>query len=191
MGRTKEFDRELVLHKAMLVFWEKGYESASIPDLIQTMGISRSSLYESFTDKKNLYLEAIGHYKKVRRNKRELLLGASPVKEGIRQFFSSHIEAAYDKDFPGGCLITNEAVRAGTADAAIIQVVQESLEDLEELFYKVLKKGQRSGEIDQTTDLRVAAYLLLNLNHSINLLSKVKKEKRLVYAMVDKIIGSL
>lgn len=55
----------------------------------------------------------------------------------------------------------------------------------------MLKKGQRSGEVDQTTDLRVAAYLLLNLNHSINLLSKVKKEKRLVYAMVDKVIGSL
>lgn len=191
MGRAKEFDRELVLHKAMLVFWEKGYESASITDLIQTMGISRSSLYESFTDKKSLYLEAIDHYKKVRRNKRELLLGASTVKEGIRQFFSSHIEAAYDKDFPGGCLITNEAVRAGTADTAIIQVVQESVEDLEELFYKVLKKGQRSGEIDQTTDLRVVAYLLLNLNHSINLLSKVTKEKQLVYAMVGKVIDSL
>lgn len=191
MGRTKEFDRELVLHKAMLLFWEKGYESASIPDLIQSMGISRSSLYESFTDKRSLYLEAIDHYKKVRRNKRELLLGASTVKEGIRKFFCSHIDAAYDKDFPGGCLITNEAVRAGTADTAIIQVVQESVEDLEELFYKVLKKGQRSGEIDQTTDLRVAAYLLLNLNHSINLLSKVTKEKQLVYAMVDKVIDSL
>ncbi|UUZ81262.1 TetR/AcrR family transcriptional regulator [Paenibacillus sp. P26] len=58
-----------MLHQAMLVFWEKGYEAASIPDLLKAMGLSRSSLYETFTDKETLYLEALQHYKQIRQQK--------------------------------------------------------------------------------------------------------------------------
>ncbi|WP_127529359.1 hypothetical protein [Paenibacillus kobensis] len=47
MGRYIEFDKEAVLHRAMLVFWKKGYEAASIPDLLEAMDISRSSLSAS------------------------------------------------------------------------------------------------------------------------------------------------
>jgi len=66
IGRSKEFDKVDVLHKAMLVFWEKGYETTSIPDLLEAMKISRSSLYETFVDKETLYVEALRHYKKTR-----------------------------------------------------------------------------------------------------------------------------
>lgn len=73
MGRTKEFDREQVLRKAMIVFWEKGYEGASIPDLLKSMELSRSSMYETFQDKQTLYYEAIQQYKKMSQKKRDLM----------------------------------------------------------------------------------------------------------------------
>lgn len=64
IARTKEFDKNQALHEAMLLFWKKGYEAASIPDLLEVMGISRSSLYDTFSDKQTLYRDALEHYKK-------------------------------------------------------------------------------------------------------------------------------
>lgn len=188
MGRLKEFDQEKVLHKAMLVFWEKGYEATSIPDLLNAMEISRSSLYETFIDKQTLYCKAINHYKKMRKEKKRVLLDAPTVKEGIKNFFALHIELAFSDDFPKGCLVTNAAISSSSPDEQFHQLVRESFEDLEKIFYEVLKKGQQSGEIDQTKDIKVLSYLLLNLNHSINVLSKVKKEKRVLYDMIDTVL---
>src|SRR5690348_5749857 len=95
MGRTKEFDRDQVLRKAMTVFWKKGYEATSIPDLLEAMGLSRSSLYETFQDKQSLYYEAIQHYKKLSQRKRDVLIAAPTAIEGIRQYFEIHITSAF------------------------------------------------------------------------------------------------
>jgi AcrR family transcriptional regulator len=61
-GRPLSFDREAALDKAMHVFWEKGYEAASIADLTAAMGITPPSLYTAFGDKEHLFLEAIEAY---------------------------------------------------------------------------------------------------------------------------------
>src|SRR5688500_18902266 len=62
MARHKEFDKAEVLEKAMLLFWRQGYEATSVRDLIEATGISSSSLYESFGDKRALYLAALRLY---------------------------------------------------------------------------------------------------------------------------------
>lgn len=64
MARKLEFDRDQVLQKAMRLFWEKGYESTSMEDLVKTMEINRFSIYNSFGDKKALFLEALSHYQR-------------------------------------------------------------------------------------------------------------------------------
>jgi len=63
MGRSREFDEEVALHKAMELFWEQGYEKTSMGDLVNHMGIHRKSLYDTFGDKHTLYLKAIDCYK--------------------------------------------------------------------------------------------------------------------------------
>lgn len=62
MARKLEFDRDRVLQKAMRLFWEKGYESTSMEELVNVMEINRFSIYNSFGDKKALFLEALAHY---------------------------------------------------------------------------------------------------------------------------------
>src|SRR5579863_5602053 len=62
MGRPREFSEATALDAAMRVFWEKGYEGASLDDLTQAMGINRSSLYASFGDKEELFNRVIARY---------------------------------------------------------------------------------------------------------------------------------
>src|SRR4051812_12815037 len=61
-GRPLSFDRAAALERAMHVFWERGYEAASIADLTAAMGITPPSLYTAFGDKEHLFLEAIEAY---------------------------------------------------------------------------------------------------------------------------------
>src|SRR5713101_8471759 len=65
MARHKEFDRDEALHKAMEVFWSRGYNAASIQDLVRHMRINRQSLYDTFGDKHALYLQALDRYREV------------------------------------------------------------------------------------------------------------------------------
>jgi len=192
IGRVKEFDKEQVLHKAMLVFWEKGYEATSMPDLLKAMGLSRSSLYETFGDKETLYKEALQQYRRqFSRNKRALLTNATSAKTGIRQYFERHIASALDDDLPGGCFITNAAVGVVSSDDPIRKPIEESFETLEQSFYELLKKGQQTGEIDASKDIGTLSFLLLNLNHSINVVSKLYTDKKKYSDMLDHVMDML
>ena len=62
IGRPREFDRDAALEAAMLLFWRKGFEAASMNDLCDAMGVRSPSLYAAFGSKEALYLEAIEHY---------------------------------------------------------------------------------------------------------------------------------
>ena len=62
MVRPREFDREIALEQARLVFWAKGYAATSTDDLVKAMGIGRQSLYNAFGDKWKLYMEALADY---------------------------------------------------------------------------------------------------------------------------------
>lgn len=87
MARPKQFDREQALRKAMMLFWQKGYEATSIPDLLESMGISRSSLYEEYSDKRTLFREALQYYEQLGKRRFAILEQAESVEEGLKKFF--------------------------------------------------------------------------------------------------------
>src|ERR1700748_739988 len=62
MARTKDFDENEVLAKAIQIFWHKGYNGTSMQDLVDGLGISRSSLYDTYTDKHTLFVKALESY---------------------------------------------------------------------------------------------------------------------------------
>src|SRR5260370_37968341 len=95
MPRHKEFDQDQALHKAMEVFWSRGYEAASIQDLVRHMGINRQSIYDTFGDKHALYLQALDRYRAVEsRRLIELLERPGSVKKSLRQLFGEVVERA-------------------------------------------------------------------------------------------------
>ncbi|WP_174703725.1 TetR/AcrR family transcriptional regulator [Paenibacillus bovis] len=191
IGRTKEFDHTEVLHEATLLFWEKGYEGTSMADLLAAMKISRSSMYETFVDKHHLYLQAIEHYKTIGQEKRDVLIHAESARQGLREYFDKHIQFAFDENSPRGCLITNAIAAIDAPDEQIAQVIQHRFDELGEIFYRLLQKGQQIGEIAPDRDIRNLSYMLLNLNHSINIAAKVGPERKRVEDMMEMVLSMI
>lgn len=191
MGRSISFSKELALDKAMYLFWEKGYDATYISDLIETMGISRSTLYDSFGDKDELFKQVLEHYKKYRYKKRSLLFSGLNTKASLVSFFYKHIEECYSDDIPKSCMITNSSLLIGHIDPSIEEVLLNDFNELEKVFKQVIEEGKKIGEISQEINSELMSYALLSLNHSINLMSKYKQESILAYKLVDKTIEDL
>ncbi|CKE91278.1 TetR/AcrR family transcriptional regulator [Bacillus paranthracis] len=191
MGRKISFNKEHALNKAMHLFWEKGYDATYISDLIETMGISRSTLYDSFGDKDALFKLVLEQYKKYGSQKRNLLFSDTNTKESLKSFFYQHIEKCYSDDIPKGCIITNSSLLIGQIDPSIEEILINDFNELEKAFKQVIEEGKKKGEISQEDDTELVAYSLLSLNHSLNLMSMYKKEKKLAYNLVDKAIAEL
>lgn len=191
MGRKISFNKEHALDKAMHLFWEKGYDATYISDLIETMGISRSTLYDSFGDKDALFKLVLEQYKNYGSQKRNLLFSDTNTKESLKSFFYQHIEKCYSDDIPKGCIITNSSLLIGQIDPSIEEILINDFNELEKAFKQVIEEGKKKGEISQEDDTELVAYSLLSLNHSLNLMSMYKKEKKLAYNLVDKAIAEL
>ena len=86
MARSKEFDPERALDKAMRLSWRSGYEKISLAALMHEMGIAKQSLYDTFGDKRSLYLRALAHYRERTNGEMQRMLNQIPsVKDGFRK----------------------------------------------------------------------------------------------------------
>ncbi|HEY4337415.1 MAG TPA: helix-turn-helix domain-containing protein, partial [Puia sp.] len=88
MARKKEFDEAVLLDKAVDLFWRNGYHATSAQQLVDTLGISRSSLYDTYTDKRTLFLKALKQYQD--RNAKALIQyvnQATDAEQGVRGIF--------------------------------------------------------------------------------------------------------
>ncbi|HJP62421.1 MAG TPA: TetR/AcrR family transcriptional regulator, partial [Mucilaginibacter sp.] len=100
MARTKDFDEDEVLEKAMNLFWLKGYNGTSMQDLVDGLGISRSSLYDTYVDKHTLFLRSLEHYKsKAGESMGKIIQSSSTAKEKIKRMLEYIInELIKDKE---------------------------------------------------------------------------------------------
>lgn len=173
MARPREFEIDDALQDAMNVFWERGYDGASLPDLLEGMSIARGSLYKAFGDKKGLYLKALALYGcDVLQPTIDLL--RSPRQDGevppIQQLFSSVVEAARNGD-RRGCLMCNAAAGPAAEDEEIGGVVAVMLKRLSDAFVVALKTEDRRG-VARSSDFRRRAQLLTTAYVGLRVLTR-------------------
>ena len=150
MPRKKAFDPERALAKAMGVFWRLGYESASTETLMKAMGIARQSLYDTFGDKRALYLKALAYYRDRTNGDMQRMLKASPsVKEGFAKLLFG-LAAETREQHERGCLLLSANLQRDTRDAAIADFLRDNQASVEAIFVEALRRAQTRGELSRT-----------------------------------------
>ncbi|KHL97034.1 TetR family transcriptional regulator [Paenibacillus sp. IHB B 3415] len=145
MARSKEFEENVVLEKAMKLFWEQGYEKTSMTDLVKQMGIHRRSLYDTFGDKHTLFLKAMDRFRdKVSAELEGEVKRSKTATEALQLIFSFVI--CGEEDSPSGCLMVNSAVELAMRDAEVDVKTTELFALSEQLFKDIILWGQQDGE---------------------------------------------
>lgn len=172
MARTKVFDPGQALEAAMRVFWEKGYESTSLDDLLRAMGIGRQSMYDTFGDKKQLYLAALEHYAATggAELKRRLAAGPSPL--GAVEGFLREVASVSDVQRALGCLAVNAVAEFGKADPEVAAFNERSERLTETLFADALARARAAGELGAEVDPGAAAHFLHNTIRGMRISAK-------------------
>jgi AcrR family transcriptional regulator len=120
-GRPRAFNLDEALDKALRVFWQKGYEGASIDDLTGAMGISRPSLYAAFGDKEALFRKALDRYESGPSSFAREALKEPTARGVVERLLRAAIKMHTDPDTPPGCLMVHGALASGEGAASIRQ----------------------------------------------------------------------
>lgn len=192
MPRPREFDREVVLDRAMGAFWSKGYAATSVEDLVAHMGIQRGSLYGTFGDKRTLFLTALERYQRViARELFEALEAPGSGLEAIRRFFRLRVEGSLDRSRPHGCLVTNSVVELSRLDRGAAAKLGGSLVKLEAAFLRALERARAAGELAAGQDLRALARFLTSSAQGLSVMAKTFPDRAVLEDVVEVALGAL
>ena len=159
MPRTKKYDEQEVIEKAMNLFWKKGYEMTSMQMLEKEMGINKFSIYSSFGNKNGVFLESLKCYKGKLDSLINKLKASSGGVHNLKQYFYDFIEFSKDHEFGRGCLVTNTANELGQiADEPIKNALTRFTTEVREVFADMLHTDLNK---DSETVSEQADYLII------------------------------
>ncbi len=161
MARPQEFDSREVLVKAMDVFWTKGYEGTSLSDLLHATGLSKSSLYASFGDKRQLFISAFDTYRHARGQEMNIIMGKGNGREAVMSFFTKIIDDARDQKLSRGCMSINQCIELAPHDLEVRQKVTQDFAEIEAGLEKAIRRGQQDRSISSSKPSTKLARLLV------------------------------
>ena len=184
MARSKEFNEEEALDKAMEIFWKQGYEKTSIQDLVDQMGIHRRSLYDTFGDKHSLFVQTLERYESLIASQiRKQITEEMTTVESIRKIFELAVYS--DNASPKGCLMVNTAVELSLLDNEISQRIKSAFKQTENLIANLLIRGQARGEVASSFDINELARYIHNALIGVRVLVKTTSDRQELESTID------
>lgn len=157
-GRPRSFDRDKALYRALHVFWQRGYEPASISELCQAMEINPPSLYSAFGNKAKLFLEAVNFYEKAYWETPSKKLMADPdIYRGIEVFFREAAHILLSPNAPCGCMVVLAAINVSEDAEEISGAIKELRMATKNMFAELFQRGIDDGQLPQNMDVTALA----------------------------------
>lgn len=172
MPWEKSFDEEIALEKAMQVFWEKGFEPASIADLLEGTGLNKGSLYNAFGGKQQLFVKALKMYDRDRQSMLAKLEALDNPRQAIVTLFDNIVATTVaDKDHKG-CFLFNTALQINTHDEEVNTLVTNGVREVEAFLRRSIEVGQARGDMPKELNPETVAKTLLALIVAIRVLGR-------------------
>lgn len=147
-GRPKLFCQDEALNKAQEVFWEKGYEGSSMNDLLEAMGISRQSLYNTYGNKHSLFIQCLRTYIN---NSHESIMAMFSGPEHAEDKLKNNISMLEDYFFgpdQKGCFSSFAIQEMAQKDEEVRRMLEEKYDNNSKIFQDFFSKAIESGEIE-------------------------------------------
>lgn len=192
LGRPLEFNPEEALDAAVDVFWCKGYEATSMTDLLDAMDLSKSSLYQTFGSKRQLFERSLARYADwLSAKMTKELAEAKSGRSFIEDTFEAVANTAQQPEGAKGCLIANSANEFGQREPALAIPVSDGLQRFTRVFMDAVIKAQAEGGVSASADPHALANYLLGTMNGLRTMIKAGADKRSAKGMVTLILKAL
>jgi TetR/AcrR family transcriptional repressor of nem operon len=199
MARTKVFDEEVALDRARDVFWTKGYCATSLEDLVSELGISRSSLYDTYTDKHTLYVAALERYKHQTLDQIvATLMKSYPVLPAIEALLENVVNASgweasaqSNSSANKGCFIVNSMIEFSGNDADVAAVIEDNNGRFITALEAALERGQKAGEVTDKSSPRALAAFVFNTIIGLRVMAKARPTRAQLRGIADVALSCL
>jgi len=173
MPWEKSFHEDDAVHQAMLLFWEKGYESTSIADLLAGTGINRGSFYNAFGGKRKLFVKSLTKYdQELRRPALAKLEALDKPLQAIEKLFDDTVKEVTEDRHKKGCFLVNTASELKFHNDEVVQITSKGIQEFEAFFRRCIEVGQARGEIRKDLKPEPTAKKLLALISAIQTLGR-------------------
>ncbi|WP_394828185.1 TetR/AcrR family transcriptional regulator [Pendulispora albinea] len=154
-GRPRTFDREHALHRAMEVFWAKGYEGAQLTDLTAAMGINPPSFYAAFGSKEEAFREAVELYRgTVGASTLRALDAGGSVRDAVEGMLLQSVDNVLAAPGRGGCLLILGVVNVLPENEPLRRLLIGIRAETAARLQERLDRAVQEGELAQGTDTR-------------------------------------
>lgn len=192
MPKVETFDKTLVIKQATDVFHLKGFNATSMQDLVDATGLNRSSIYNSFESKHNLFLECMEAYQNKYQSKlSDILLKASTPIEAIEFLFELYLkESTIDKD-NRGCFLINCKSEMGNKDVSITNFLNKNAKHMLNLLEDLVFKGQQQKVINLQRNHKDYALYLYSSISGFRSISILISDKNKLQAIIDSTLQTI
>jgi len=166
-GRPRSFDVEKALDAALKIFWRKGYEGASLPDLTKAMHINRPSLYAAFGNKEALFRRAIDRYIEGPASHVQKALEQPNARETVERLLYGSIDLIAGARNPRGCLLVQGALACGDAAAPVRRETAKRRAAREALLRKRFERSLAEGDLPPDANPADLARYIATVSHGM------------------------
>jgi AcrR family transcriptional regulator len=166
-GRPRSFDADQALDRALDVFWRKGYEGATLPDLTEAMGINRPSLYAAFGNKEQLFRKALERYVAGPACYVPEALAQPTARKVVEALFRGGIEMLTNPKYPGGCFAVQSALACGDDASGLRDELSARRKTLELALRRRFQGAVKAGDLPAKTDVAALASFISAVIHGM------------------------
>lgn len=186
MPKVKLFDQQEALKRAMELFWKQGYNATSMSDLVDHMGISRGSFYDTFQSKRAVFDQVLSIYKDANVDMLEKTLNSEPnVKTGLRNLFFGNVrEMIADQDHKG-CFMANSCSELSNSDPMVRELLVNNYTRVHEIFSAYIAKGTLRNNIEPAAFADLLITLMMGINQEVKFNATAERYERSITLVMD------
>ncbi len=189
-GRPLSFNRDAALEQAMLTFWRHGYETTSIVDLTQAMGVTAPSLYATFGDKRRLFLEAAALYAGDPEERARAIDDAPSAYDAARAMLAGAAIAYTGDATPPGCLLASATASGSAASRDVQAAIADIRGRIRTTLEARIRRDIDAGTMPFSTNPAALAGLVLAVVQGMSVLARDGAQRAALIAIADAAMGA-
>jgi AcrR family transcriptional regulator len=192
-GRPRAFEADTALAQAMDVFWSDGFAATSLDDISAATGLNRPSLYGAFGNKRSLYLQAYGQYRKrVKESFAPLFAAREPLRTKLTRILTAALDLYLSgSDGPRGCFTVLSAASEAIADRDLHSLVSEAIDGTDRAFGRLFADAHAAGELPENADPRRLARVASATLHTMSVRARARIPRAEIVPIIDDVVTTI